>query len=73
MLCIVLHYCQSAFEQFWKMRYTKVNLLLLLLLTVREAGSVRSSPEDHTKGGSQDGSVAKGLDRNLKVAGSSPS
>jgi hypothetical protein len=27
MLCIVLHYCQSAFEQFWKMRYTKVNLL----------------------------------------------
>ena len=34
MACIVLHYCQSAFEQFWKMRYTKVNLLLLLLLLV---------------------------------------
>ena len=29
---IVLHYCQSAFEQFWKMRYTKVNLLLLLVI-----------------------------------------
>ena len=31
---IVLHCCQSTFEQFWKMRYTRVNLLLLLLLVI---------------------------------------